>query len=179
MLQKTFRTRFSQKGFTLVELLCALVMFLMIAAGIQMFMVSSLASIGRQGRVEMAEDLGEIVSSQVARDNNNFNTLNSLLTGNRASYLNSPLAIDVFPASSSPIHPSALLELTNLNALALRLGNQSTVDVDLLVSPVNEAGTASTNQLLLTTRVRWRRSAVGPYTERTFRRILSRDFNTY
>jgi prepilin-type N-terminal cleavage/methylation domain-containing protein len=175
------RLKASQQGFTLVELLFALMIFLMISAGIQMFLVSSLASIGRQGRVEVAEDLGEIVSSQVARDTNNFNTLNALLTGTRSSYLTSPVVVHVFPPLNAPLHPSSLMDMTSINAQAFKLGDQTTVDLDLLVSPLDEGGgNASLNQLIVTARVRWKQTAASnKYSERMFRRVLSRDFSTY
>lgn len=177
----------AQQGFTLLELLVSLVIFLMISAGIQMFLVSSMVSMSRQSRAETAEDLGEIVSSQVTRDTSNFEVLNSILSQNRSGYMATPLQIPVVtitPAPTPPLNPSALMDTNTINFQAKKLPYS---EVKLYISPMPEPSGSpspimipSSTQMKVVIQVRWRQTSnSNKYNEKVFTRVLSRDFNSY
>lgn len=177
----------AQQGFTLLELLVSLVIFLMISAGIQMFLVASMVSMNRQSRAEAAEDLGEIVSSQVARDVSNFEVLNSILSQNRSLYMNTPLEIPVVtmtPPPTPPLNASSLMDTSTINFQAKKLPHS---EVKLFISPMPEPSGSpspvmipSSTQMKVVTQIRWRQTSdSNKYNQRVFTRVLSRDFNSY
>ncbi|PIQ23889.1 hypothetical protein COW36_11460 [bacterium (Candidatus Blackallbacteria) CG17_big_fil_post_rev_8_21_14_2_50_48_46] len=192
--------RQSQKGFTILELLMALVIFIMVTAGIQLFVISAMTSMSRQTKAEIAEDLGEMVSTQVARSSTNFQVLDDIVGLNRAAYTAAPLALTLYSNANpnvNPLNPNSNTTvsglfgtqgLSNIDAQAKKL---PWVEIKLFAKPMpaeqeipftnptQYITVPSLTQIEVSTEVSWKNPASTKVRTRTFTRVLSKDFSSY